>query len=81
MGIAILPLCVYPDDYPSTKLNNLLRDTEYLRFNKEEMYITKEALEGISGKDASGWTDSANPLIEKEYVTELYGSKAEYIVR
>lgn len=81
MGIPLAIVCIYPEDVPGVRLNRQLRDIEYTMFNKAEMYITKEGIDGISGRDLSGWTESDNPSIDMEFRTELYGSKTQYIVR
>lgn len=82
--LLIIPIglmCLYPKDFPGPRLSSQLKDMEYVMTNKNEMCITREDLDRITGKDLSPWRPSDNPMVESEYTAELRGTKATYYIK
>lgn len=73
LGFAIIPMCLFPKDFPGPRLSDQLKDIEYTMTNKPEMYIKEEDLAKITGADMSEWHESKNPLIDREISVHIHG--------
>lgn len=67
-------VCIFPEDYPSVRLNRAVRDFEMALPTARDMTIAKKDLDALKGLDLRRWHHSPSPEIEREITVPVYGS-------
>jgi len=67
-------LCIYPEDFPSVRLNRQVRDFEMALPTGRVLTIARRDLDTIFGANPESWHLSPVPGVEKMVTVPVYGS-------